>query len=41
MIAEAIFKIEELRISKDKMSNLVEKLAGAVREIPAKKKIWG
>ena len=41
MIAEAIIKIKELRINKDKMSNLIEKLAGEVREIPEKKKIWG
>ena len=40
-IASAIFKIKELRINKNKMSNLIEKLAGEVREIPAKKKTWG
>jgi len=37
-IAEAIFKIKELRIMRAKKSNLVEKLAGEIREIPAKKK---
>ncbi len=39
MIAEAIFKIKELKISKGKMSNFVEILAGEIREFPAKKKI--
>ena len=39
MIAEAIFKIKELRVNKAKKSNLVGKLAGEIREIPAKKKI--
>jgi len=37
-IAEAIFKIKELRITKDKKSSLVEKLVGKIREILEKKK---
>jgi hypothetical protein len=37
-IAEAIFKIKELRIMRAKKSNLKEKLAGEIREIPVKKK---
>jgi hypothetical protein len=40
-IAEAIFKIKELTIRKDKMRNLVEKLVCEIKGIPVKKKIPG
>jgi hypothetical protein len=37
-IAEAIFKIKELRIMRAKKSNLKRKLVGEIREISQKKK---
>ncbi len=37
-IAEAIFKIKELRIMRAKKSNLKERLVGEIIETPVKKK---